>query len=287
MAHIVGTEVDGLTAPRVKREFVAHGSVVRKIWGDPELVLLVFAGSAAEFALNRAVDWLFFTGKIPNDPIGRLFSTVRYAQEIVFASEETARHTLGRINAIHGAVELQRGQSIPGWAFRDVLYMLVDYSERAHQMLYGPLSAAERAELYAVFRRVGEGLNIGELPEGYAQWRGDRQAHLERDLAFSRHTALLYEQYRRHLGVWRYQILLGVQALLVPDHVRRLLRLRRRAVFSALVGGYAHMEVPGLRPLVRRLLIQPRYWGEVDKFDRDKTPPPSEDFNGSHDARRR
>lgn len=268
MAYTVGADAGGLTSPRAKRDFVAPGSVVRKIWGDPELVLLVFAGSAAEFALNRAVDWLFFTGKIPNDPIGRLFSTVRYAQEIVFADEDTARLTLGRINAIHGAVEHQRGQSIPDWAFRDVLYMLVDYSERAHRMLYGPLSPAERGELYAVFRRVGEGLNVKALPGSYEEWRDDRRLHMERDLAFSRHTALLYEHYRRHLGGWRYQILLGVQALLVPDLVRRLLRLRRRAVFSALVGGYAQMEVPGLRPLVRRLLVQPRYWGEVDKFDR-------------------
>jgi hypothetical protein len=186
----------------------------------------------------------------------------------VFADEDAARRTLGRINSIHAGVERERGRSIPDWAFRDVLYMIVDYSERAHQLLYGPLLSAEREELYAVFRRVGEGLNIKGLPEGYDGWRVDRQAHMERDLAFSRHTALLYEQYRRHLGAWRYQILLGVQALLVPEHVHRLLRLRRQAVFSALVGGYAHVEVPGLRPLVRRLLIQPRYWGEVDKFDR-------------------
>ena len=268
VARTTGTDADGFKMSTVKADFVARGSVVRRIWGDPELVLLVFAGSAAEFALNRAVDWLFFTGSIPNDPIGRLFSTVRYAQEIVFADEDTARRTLGRINAIHGAVERQRGQRIPGWAFRDVLYMLVDYSERAHRLLYGPLGAAEREELYAVFRRVGEGLNIGGLPEGYGRWRGDRQAHMERDLAFSRHTALLYGRYRRHLGGWRYQTLLGVQALLVPDLVRRLLRLRRRAVFSALVGGYARLDVPGLRPLVRRALIHPRYWGEVDKFDR-------------------
>ena len=250
-------------------DFVARGSVVRKIWGDPELVLLVFAGSAAEFALNRAVDWLFFTGRIPADPIGRLFSTVRYAQEIVFADEETARRTLERINSIHGAVEQKRGMSIPEWAFRDVLYMLVDYSERAHRMLYRPLSPGERAELYAVFKRVGDGLNVKELPESYALWRDDRRAHLERDLAFSKHTALLYKQYRRHLGEWRYQILLGVQGLLVPERVRRLLRLRRQALFSALVGGYGFsLDVPGLRPLVRRLLVQPRYWGEVDKLGR-------------------
>jgi len=252
----------------LKSDFVARGSVVRRIWGDPDLVLLVFAGSAAEFALNRAVDWLFFTGKIPNNPIGRLFSTVRYAQEIVFADEDSARRTLGAINGVHAAVERRRGQSIPDWAFRDVLYMLVDYSERAHQLLCGLLSAAEREELYAAFRRVGQGLNIKVLPEDYAGWCEDRRAHLERDLAFSEHTALLYGQYRRHLGAWRYQVLLGVQALLVPDRVRRLLRLRRSAAFSALAGGYSFAGVTGLRPLARRLLVQPRYWGEVERFDR-------------------
>src|ERR687885_1426375 len=98
--------------PSMKSDFVGRGSVVRKILGDPEVVLLIFAGSAAEFALNRAVDWLFFTGRIPADPVGRLFSTVRYAQEIVFADEETARRTLERINSIHGAVEQKRGMSI-------------------------------------------------------------------------------------------------------------------------------------------------------------------------------
>ncbi len=249
-------------------DFVARGSVVRRIWGDAELVLLVFAGSAAEFALNRAVDWLFFTGKIPNDPVGRLFSTVRYAQGIVFADAERAAQTIASINAAHGAVEQARGATIPEWAFRDVLYMLVDYSERAHRLLYGPLTGAEREELYAVFRRVGEGMNIKALPEGYEGWRADRKAHLERDLAFGKHTALLYAQYRRHLGVWRYQVLLQVQAMLAPERVRRLLRLRPQPLLSALAGTYTHLDALGLRPLARRLFIQPRYRDEVDRLDR-------------------
>ncbi|HEX8337555.1 MAG TPA: oxygenase MpaB family protein [Pyrinomonadaceae bacterium] len=253
---------------RVSREFVARGSVVRKIWGDPEVVLLIFAGSAAEFALNRAVDWLFFTGRIPGDPVGRLFSTVRYAREIVFADEEAARRTLARINAAHAAVEGRRGGTIPEWAFRDVLYMLIDYSERAHRMLYGALTRDEREELYAVFRRIGEGLNVKELPETYGRWQADRRAHMERDLTRSRHTALLYDSYRRHLGEWRYQLLLQVQALLVPERVRHLLRLRRRALFSAAVGVYASLPLPGLRPLLRRLLLQQRYWGEVAELER-------------------
>src|SRR5918994_5913846 len=97
------------------RDFVDRRSIVRKIWGNPDLVLLIFAGSAAEFALNRAVDWLFFTGEIPRDPIGRLFTTVRYAQEIVFVDEATARRTLARINSAHASVEQARGARMPDW----------------------------------------------------------------------------------------------------------------------------------------------------------------------------
>src|SRR5688572_11543162 len=201
-------------------DFVDRSSIVRTIWGSPDLILLIFAGSAAEFALNRAVDWLFFTGGIPRDPIGRLFSTVRYAQEIVFVTEETARRTLNRINAIHGSVERQRGQTIPDWAYRDVLYMLIDYSERAYRVVYRPLSASQQHDLYDVFRRIGDELHIPELPATYAEWRRDRRRHVDRDLAYTRHTALLFRRYRRHLGFWRYHLLLEVQALLVPVEVR-------------------------------------------------------------------
>jgi uncharacterized protein (DUF2236 family) len=265
--RVITDETVSLTTQPPRRDFVSRDSVVRSIWGDADLVLLIFAGSAAEFALNRAVDWLFFTGQLPRDPIGRLFSTVRYAQGIVFGDEGEAGRTLRRINAAHRAVEVARGQSIPAWAYRDVLYMLVDYSERAHALLARPLSGAERAELYAVFRRVGEGLNIEELPEDYQRWQADRRVHLARDLAYGRHTARLYAQYRRHLGEWRYRLLLEVQALLAPETVRRLLRLRPRALFSALAGGYAFVGGFGLRPVVRRLLMHPRYRGEVEKLN--------------------
>ena len=98
---MASTSFTAVSPARVSADFVHRDSIVRTIWGNPDLVLLIFAGSAAEFALNRAVDWLFFTGEIPRDPIGRLFSTVRYAQEIVFRNEEDARRTLDRERLPH------------------------------------------------------------------------------------------------------------------------------------------------------------------------------------------
>jgi len=249
-------------------DFVDQKSIVRTIWGNSDLVLLIFAGSAAEFALNRAVDWLFFTGEIPRDPIGRLFSTVRYAQEIVFVDEEKARHTLDRINARHASVEEQRGQTIPDWAFRDVLYMLIDYSERAYALLYRPLSQVQKSDLFDVFLRIGEALHVQQLPTTYAEWRLDRRRHLVQDLTFSKHTAMLYESYRKHLGVWRYYLLLEVQALLAPPEVRRLLRLNSNPLLSGLAQTYGLIGRGHLQSIVHTLLIPPRYWADVRNFDR-------------------
>src|SRR6188768_3410539 len=92
--------------------FVKEDSVVRQIWGKSDTVLFIFAGAAAEFALNKAVDWLYFTGKLPRDPLGRLFSTVSYARKIVFASKDAAEKAIDTMRQIHTTVEKNRGFSI-------------------------------------------------------------------------------------------------------------------------------------------------------------------------------
>jgi hypothetical protein len=254
---------DNAHTNRDRADFVNRSSVVRRIWGDGDMVLLVFAGAAAEFALNRAVDWLFFTGKLPGDPIGRLFSTAGYSQQIVFADVSTASRTLDRIRAVHEAAERERGQKIPDWAHRDVLYMLIDYSERAHEMLARPLSADEQRDLYDVFYRVGAGLRIPDLPRTYAGWRADRERHLRRDLLYGRGTEALYARYRNQLGLWRYHLLLRIQAMLLPAHVRGLLRLRSAEALRPLARFYPMLVRAGLRPIVQWLLMPSKYLAAV------------------------
>src|SRR3982750_1994541 len=107
--------------------FVDRQSVVRKIWGKSDTILFIFAGAAAEFALNKAVDWLYFTGRLPADPLGRLFSTVAYSRQILFSEYDAALRSIDQIAAIHKNVEANRGMSIPDEAYLDVLYLLIDY----------------------------------------------------------------------------------------------------------------------------------------------------------------
>ena len=150
--------------------FVEKGSIVRQIWGKSDTVLFIFAGAAAEFALNKAVDWLYFTGVLPADPLGRLFSTVSYARKIIFAEEEEALKTIDRIASIHKGVENKRGATIPDWAYRDVLFMLIHYSIASFEVLERKLSTGEKEAVYDVFFRFGKRMKLQGLPENYPDW---------------------------------------------------------------------------------------------------------------------
>src|SRR5215210_7602659 len=136
--------------------FVHENSVVRQIWGKSDTVLFIFAGAAAEFALNKAVDWLYFTGRLPADPIGRLFSTVTYARQIVFSRNKEAHKAIDKMREIHASVEANRGIKIPDWAYRDVLFMLIHYSIASFELLERKLTETEKEDLFDVFYRIGQ-----------------------------------------------------------------------------------------------------------------------------------
>src|SRR5690349_4532620 len=191
--------------------FVEKDSVVRKIWGKSDTVLFIFAGASAEFALNKAVDWLYFTGKLPADPLGRLFSTVRYARKIVFSSTDDAHKAIDTIRDIHQAVERNRGDLIPDWAYRDVLFMLIHYSIASYELLERKLTDAEKQDVYDVFFRVGDRMGLKALPSTYAAWLPVREEHMLSDLQTSRYTADLFAQYKKHLGNMRFRMLVEGQ----------------------------------------------------------------------------
>jgi len=88
-------------------------AVTRRIRGSPDAILLFFAGGAVEFAAIKAVDWLFFTGRLPGAPVGRFFETVRFAKSVFFGDPAGATETIERINRIHRRVEEPCGEEIP------------------------------------------------------------------------------------------------------------------------------------------------------------------------------
>lgn len=247
--------------------FVEKDSIVRQIWGKGDTILFIFAGASAEFALNKAVDWLYFTGRLPGDPLGRLFSTVSYARSIVFSEKQAAFDAIDSIAEIHRAVEGARGARIPDWAYRDVLFMLIDYSLRAFEVLERELDLSEKQDVFDVFFRVGSRMGVRGMPDTFMEWQKMRQGHLELDLQHSHYTGDLYRQYRKHLGPVRYKLLLEAQNLVVPQAVRQLLNFRRISLLGPLLGLYKFSRRIKMDGLLKDLILPSEYKQEIKELD--------------------
>jgi uncharacterized protein (DUF2236 family) len=248
--------------------FVDEHSIVRKIWGTGDTILFIFAGASAEFALNKAVDWLYFTGKLPADPIGRLFSTVCYAQQIVFSNTDDAYKAIDRITAIHAGVEKNRQAVIPDWAYRDVLFMLIYYSIASFEVLERKLSAAEKEEVFNVFFRVGKRMKLKDLPVDYNEWIVHHEAHLQNDLLRSEHTIDLFKQYKKQLGRFRYRLLLDTQKLIIPGIVRKMLKLNSVSLVQLILPFYKLSRNFKLDKRIKSLILPENYKQQISALDK-------------------
>ena len=247
--------------------FVKENSIVRKIWGKADTILFIFAGASAEFALNKAVDWLYFTGKLPADPIGRLFSTVTYASRIVFSTMDSANKAIDSIRQIHTTVENNRGSSIPDWAYRDVLFMLIHYSIAAHELLEHKLSDEEKEEVYNVFYRVGVRMSVKDLPPDYHLWLPVREEHLQQNLQKSNYTIDLFKQYKKHLGAMRYKVLVEGQKLVVPQRVKELMGFGKFSLLTPIVPFYKLSRMLKAQWLVKNILLPADYKSQIRELD--------------------
>ncbi|MEO5499810.1 MAG: oxygenase MpaB family protein [Ginsengibacter sp.] len=247
--------------------FVRHDSIVRKIWGTSDVVLLIFGGAAAEFALNKAVDWLYFTGRLPTDPIGRLFSTVTYAKKIIFSSNYVANKTIDAIHDIHKVVEKNRHSRIPDWAYLDVLYMLIHYSIASFELLERKLSLEEKYEVYDVFYRFGARMKLNDLPTTYDEWLTDRSQKLNNDLINSDFTIDLFKQYKKNLGGVRYKILIEAQKMVIPGSVRQMLGYSKFSFFILLIPLYKISRFLKADALVKKILFPAKYYEQIIQLD--------------------
>jgi len=247
--------------------FVAPDSIVRKIWGKADTILFIFAGASAEFALNKAVDWLYFTGKLPSDPLGRLFSTVSYAHQIIFADHSQALFAIDKITSIHQAVEQKRAARIPDWAYRDVLFMLIDYSIRSFELLERKLTREEKEETFDVFYRVGVRMGITGLPTHFDSWQLMRDEHIQENLLSSDFTLDLYRQYKKHLGPIRFFILRQSQILVVPKKIKKLLGLGNTSVFASAIITYKLLRLLKVDNYLKNMILPEAYKPQIAALD--------------------
>lgn len=247
--------------------FVHKDSIVKTIWGKGDTILFIFAGASAEFALNKAVDWLYFTGKLPADPIGRLFSTVQYARMIVFSEKESAYAAIDKITSIHRVVEANRGSRIPDWAYRDVLFMLIHYSISAYELLEQPLTHEQKEDLYETFYQIGSRMEIGGLPASFDQWLLMREDHLNTNLSNSKFTKDLFLQYRKHLGKFRYLLLTESQKTVVPTQVKEHLGFGKFSIIWLILPFYKLARMLKFDWVLKSMILPANYKAQIRDLD--------------------
>jgi ER-bound oxygenase mpaB/B'/Rubber oxygenase, catalytic domain len=247
--------------------FISENSPVRAVWAHPERALMVFAGASAEFALNKAVDWLYFTGKLPEDPLGRLFSTISYSQKILLAKKEDALEAIKMVNHIHRSVENKRGLNIPEWAYRDVLYILIYYTIKAYEISHGSINLKQKESIFETFLLLGKHMNISNLPLDFEAWEVDREIHLVENLAYTGFTEDLFQKYKKQLGSLRFWILLEGQKELLPTHVKQLLNFKEVSKIGILLKLYPYLNNRIIISKLPLILIPEKYHSELEKLN--------------------
>jgi uncharacterized protein (DUF2236 family) len=193
---------------------------------------------------------------------------------VFFGDPAGATEAVERINSIHRHVEEARGEEIPQWAYRDMLFILIDYGERAHEVVFGPMTEAERTSHFGVALTLGQAMRLGGLPTTYAEYRDQRNRQLLEDYARGPLTEELYASYRRALGPLRYRLLRLVQASVLPEELRDVLRLEPQPLVEELLRCYRFVPGGGnkLRPL-HKVLLPGRFAKQLRQLERAPNAP--------------
>ena len=164
-------------------------------------------------------------------------------------------------------IEKARGESIPEWAYRDVLFMLIHYSIAAYQTLERKLSQQEKEEVFDVFYRFGTRMKLQGLPDNYNDWLKIRDEDMEHDLAKSDFTTDLYKQYKKHLGSFRYRVLIEGQIIVIPERARQLLNFRKFSFLYLFLPFYKLSRTFRLDGLIKSLILPAQYKKEIKAMD--------------------
>ena len=146
-------------------------------------------------------------------------------------------------------------------------FMLIHYSISSYELLERKLSEEEKEEVYNVFYRLGSGMGLKELPPTYIEWLPVRQSHMMNDLQKSHYTVDLFKQYKKHLGSFRFKILVEAQKLVVPDRVKDLLDFNGFSLLAPMVPAYKLSRMLKMDWLFKTILLPQAYKKQIRELD--------------------
>lgn len=213
--------------------------ITRTIWGDADNVLLIYAGAAAEFALNPENHWLFYTGKLPSDPLRRFEKTLQYQRKLFFTPQEVVPALAKHIKDIHSDLEQKRSREqgeikISDQAYLQVFSMLIEYGILGYEYLQRrKMTDEERETYFSDIRSIALMMEIRDFPEDYCEYSTRRARMIESELHCNVFTQELMAAYRKSLAPFCYWGLLQFQARFIHPMLACRLELKTNRLFWA------------------------------------------------------
>ncbi len=230
--------------------------ITRTIWSDAENILLIYAGAAAEFALNPENHWLFYTGKLPSDPLRRFEKTLQYQRRLFFTPQEAVPALAKHLKDIHNGVEERRSQEqgeikISDQAYVQVFSMLIEYGILGYEYLHRRTLTQEEREIYFNdIRSIALMMEIRHFPEDYRHYLTRRIRMVVTELQCNAFTRELMDAYRKNLAPFSYWGLLQFQARFIHPILAARLNLKTNRFFECMYWLYPRVR---FQPLFNRL----------------------------------
>ena len=222
--------------------------ITRAIWGNAENIVLIYAGAAAEFALNPENHWLFYTGNLPTDPLRRFEKTLLYQRKLFFMPQEAVPAVAKHIKEIHNEVEKKRSREqgeikISDQAYLQVFSMLIEYGILGYEYLHRlKLSTQERETYFNDIRSIALMMEIRDFPADYGDYLTRRDRMVVSELQCNVFTRELMDAYRKNLPRFCYWVLLQFQARFIHPALASRLDLKTNRFF-----GWAYWLYPRVR----------------------------------------
>ena len=93
------------------------------------------------------------------------------------------------------------------------------------------------------------------------------EQHLRADLVKSDLSIDLFKQYRKHLGSFRYRLLLESQKMVVPKRVNEMLGFNKFTWLKLILPLYKFSRLIGFDGLVKVLILPQKYEKQIKDLD--------------------
>ena len=110
-------------------------------------------------------------------------------------------------------------------------------------------------------------MKLKGLAKNHTEWLLQREEDMKNDLVKSELTIDLFKQYKKHLGAFRYFVLIEGEKLIIPEKVRKLLGFSKFSFLSFIVPVYKISRSLHLDSTIKKLFLPQKYAREIAALD--------------------